>query len=101
MSNVSSTAPPVTFAPPVSTHPFGGFSRPWVTAIVLFGLEVEGDAPVYLEIRFEDYQALQIEGDHLMLTLEETMKCAEAEYGIVPSDWRAMSQHEIDRIPFS
>ncbi|MBB2884821.1 MULTISPECIES: hypothetical protein [Pseudomonas] len=68
---------------------------------MLFGLEVEGDAPVYLEIRFEDYQALQIEGDHLMLTLEETMKCAEAEYGIVPSDWRAMSQHEIDRIPFS
>lgn len=36
-----------------------------------------------------------------MLTLEEAMKCAEAEYGIVPSDWRAMSQHEIDRIPFS
>lgn len=68
---------------------------------MLFGLEVEGDASVYLEIRFEDYQALQIESDHLMLTLEEAMKCAEAEYGIAPSDWRVMSQHEIDRIPFS
>jgi len=29
--------------------------RPDVTAIVLFGLEVKDDDPVYLLIRFEDY----------------------------------------------
>ena len=74
--------------------------RPSVTAIVLFGLEVEGEGLVYLEIRFEDYLGLKIEGDHLMLTLEEAMESAEHEYGISASDWRAMSQDEIDRIPF-
>ncbi len=29
--------------------------RPDVTAIVLFGLEVKDDGPLYLLIRFEDY----------------------------------------------
>jgi len=67
---------------------------------VLFGLEIEGDNPVYLEIRFEDYETLQIEGDHLMLGLEEAMESAELEYGILRSDWREMSEMEIQRIPF-
>jgi len=74
--------------------------RPDVTAIVLFGLEVEGDDPVYLEIRFQDYEELQIEGDHLMLGLEEALESAESEYGILPSDWRVMSGAEVQRIPF-
>ncbi|MCU1784790.1 hypothetical protein NTD80_18735 [Pseudomonas sp. 13B_2.1_Bac1] len=74
--------------------------RPGVTSLVLFGLEIEGDNPVYLEIRFEDYEALQIEGDHLMLGLEDAMESAELEYGILRSDWREMSEMEIQRIPF-
>jgi hypothetical protein len=74
--------------------------RPDVTAIVLFGLKVEGDDPVYLEIRFRDYKELQIEGDHLMLGLEDALESAEFEYGILSSDWRAMSEAEIQRIPF-
>ncbi|MCO8311775.1 GNAT family N-acetyltransferase [Pseudomonas mandelii] len=73
--------------------------RPDVTAIVLFGLKVEGDDPVYLEIRFRDYKELQIEGDHLMLGLEDALESAEFEYGILSSDWRAMSEAEIQRIP--
>lgn len=74
--------------------------RPDVTAIVLFGMKVDGDDPVYLEIRFQDYEGLRIEGDHLMLGLEEALESAEFEYGILPSDWRAMSEAEIQRIPF-
>ncbi|POA31771.1 MULTISPECIES: hypothetical protein [Pseudomonas] len=75
--------------------------RPDVTAIVLFGLQAEGGDPVYLEIRFRDYEKMQIEGDHLMLGLEEALESAELEYGILPNDWRAMSEAEIQRIPFS
>lgn len=76
--------------------------RPTVTAIVLFGLEVEGEGepPVYLEIRFTDYASLQVEGDHLMLSLEDALQAARDYYGILPQDWRAMSQAEIDRIPW-
>lgn len=74
--------------------------RPNVTAIVLFGLRVEGagEPPVYLEIRFIDYHSLQVEGDHLMLSLQDAVASAHVDYGILPSDWRVMSQHEIDRI---
>nr|WP_260406956.1 hypothetical protein [Pseudomonas cichorii] len=74
--------------------------RPAVTAIVLFGLEVEGEgeAPVYMEIRFIDYDSQQVEGDHLMLSLEEALEHARDDYGILQTDWRAMSQEEIDRI---
>lgn len=74
--------------------------RPSVTAIVLFGLEVEGqgEPPVYMEIRFTDYSSLQVEGDHLMLSLDEAIEAARNDYGIQPQDWRAMSQEEIDRI---
>lgn len=74
--------------------------RPSVTAIVLFGLEVEGEdePPVYMEIRFIDYTSQQIEGDHLMLSLEEALEYAQADYGIHQTDWRAMNQEEIDRI---
>lgn len=72
--------------------------RPDVTAIVLFGLEVTDDSPVYLQIRFLDYDKLEIEGDHLMLSLEEAMDSAEFEYGILQSDWRPMSEMEIQRI---
>lgn len=74
--------------------------RPNVTAIVLFGLEVEGgeDPPVYLEIRFIDYGTQQVEGDHLMLSLAQALESARADYGILPADWRALSQEEIDRI---
>jgi hypothetical protein len=75
--------------------------RPDVTAIVLFGLKVEGVDLVYLEIRFQDYGELQIEGDHLMVGLDEALECAAFEYGILPSDWRVMSETEIQRIPFS
>lgn len=71
-----------------------------VTAIVLFDLKVEDDYRVYLEIRFEDYGKLQIEGDHIMLGLDEALESAEFEYGILPSDWRVMSEAEIQRIPF-
>ncbi|MEA1031458.1 hypothetical protein T3A99_23080 [Pseudomonas sp. N-137] len=72
--------------------------RPDVTAIVLFGLEVKDDDPVYLLIRFEDYGKLQIEGDHLILGLDEALESAEFEYGILPNDWRVMSEAEIQRI---
>ncbi|MBX8502984.1 hypothetical protein K5D43_14795 [Pseudomonas cichorii] len=74
--------------------------RPAVTAIALLGLEVEGEgeAPVYMEIRFIDYDSQQVEGDHLMLSLEEALEHARADYGILQTDWRAMSQEEIDRI---
>ncbi|MGE9764986.1 hypothetical protein [Pseudomonas sp. PDM20] len=74
--------------------------RPDVTAIVLFGMEATDGNPVYLEIRFLDYDALEIEGDHLMLSLEEAMDSAETEYGILKSDWRPMTELEIQRIPF-
>jgi hypothetical protein len=52
--------------------------RPSVTAIVLFGLAVEGEdePPVYMEIRFIDYAALQIEGDHMMLSFDEAIAAA-------------------------
>lgn len=73
--------------------------RPNVTAIVLFGLEVTGeDEPVYLEIRFIDYDSRQVEGDHLMLSLEEALEYARLDYGIEEQDWREMSQQEINRI---
>ncbi|MDH0337325.1 hypothetical protein [Metapseudomonas otitidis] len=55
--------------------------RPEVTAIVLFGAEVQGKNPMYLEIRFIDYEALDIEGDNLMGSLEEAM-----EYGKLSSE---------------
>ncbi|WPN55830.1 hypothetical protein [Pseudomonas sp. P9_31] len=74
--------------------------RPDVTAIVLFGLKAEDDDLVYLEIRFKDYGELQIEGDHLMPGLDEALESAEFEYGILPNDWRVMSEAEIQRIPF-
>lgn len=74
--------------------------RPDVTAIVLFGLKAEDDDLVYLEIRFKDYGELQIEGDHLILGLDEALESAEFEYGILPNDWRVMSEAEIQRIPF-
>lgn len=73
--------------------------RPNVTAIVLFGLKVMGDdEPVYLEIRFIDYDSLQIEGDHVMPSLEEALEYALFDYGIDELDWREMSQQEINRI---
>lgn len=49
--------------------------------------------------RFEDYDALRIEGDHLMLSFQEALDSAQADYGILPEDWRSMSQEEIQRIP--
>ena len=73
--------------------------RPNVTAIVLFGLTVVGDdEPVYLEIRFIDYDSLQVEGDHLMPSLENALEYALFDYGIEELDWREMSQQEINRI---
>jgi len=73
--------------------------RPNVTAIVLFGLKVMGDdETVYLEIRFIDYDSLQVEGDHRMFSLEEALKFALIDYGIEELDWREMSQQEINRI---
>ncbi|MDC6488370.1 hypothetical protein EIG75_17090 [Pseudomonas syringae] len=74
--------------------------RPDVTAIVLFNLKVEDGYRAYLEIRFKDYGKLQIEGDHLMLGLNEALESAKFEYGILPIDWRVMSEAEIQRIPF-
>lgn len=74
--------------------------RPAVTAIVLFGLKVEGEgeSPVYMEIRFIDYGSQQVEGEHLMLSLEEALEHARDDYGILQTDWRAMSREEMDRI---
>lgn len=78
-------------------HPCEG--RPHVTAIVLFGLTVEGeDSPVYMEIRFIDYLARQIDGDHLMFSLDQALISARNDYGILETDWRAMSTEEIERI---
>jgi beta-xylosidase len=76
--------------------------RPEVTAIVLFGLAVEGEGepPLYMEIRFTDYTRLQIEGEHMMLSLDEAIAAARHDYGILPLDWRQMSQEEVDRIPW-
>ncbi|MGE8064068.1 hypothetical protein [Pseudomonas sp. NPDC089569] len=75
--------------------------RPDVTAIVLFCLKAEDNDLVHLEIRFKDYAELQIAGDHLMLGLDEALESAEFEYGILPNDWRVMSETEIQRIPLS
>ncbi|WP_218187208.1 hypothetical protein [Pseudomonas sp. ENNP23] len=75
--------------------------RPEVTAIVLFGAEVQGENPMYLEIRFFDYETLDIEGDHLTESLEEAMKYAEIEFGILHDDWRPMNEEEIERIPIN
>ncbi|KMN21547.1 hypothetical protein TU85_19005 [Pseudomonas helleri] len=73
--------------------------RPNMTAIVLFGLTVQGeDSPVYMEIRFIDYLARQIDGDHLMFSLDHALMSARNDYGILETDWRAMSTEEIDRI---
>jgi len=71
-----------------------------VTAILLYGLKAEDDDLMYLEIRFRDYGALQIEGDHLMPGLNEALESAEFDYGILPNDWRVMSEAEIQLIPF-
>ena len=38
---------------------------------MLFGLKAEDDDLVHLDIRFKDYGELQIEGDQLMLGLDE------------------------------
>lgn len=77
--------------------------RPSVSTIVLFGLEVAGEhePPVYMEIRFVDYASQQIEGDHLMITLEQALESAEQDYGISKDDWRQMSDAEIARIRWS
>ncbi|WJD60239.1 hypothetical protein [Pseudomonas kurunegalensis] len=75
--------------------------RPDVTAIVIFGLEVANDDPVYLLIRFKDYEEVQIEGDHLFPGLDEALESAEFEYGILPSDWRVMTEAEIQRIDWN
>lgn len=73
--------------------------RPNVTAIVLFGLKVMGeDEPIYHEIRFIDYDSLQVEGDHMMLSLEEALEYALFDYGIEELDWREMSPQEINWI---
>lgn len=56
---------------------------------------------MYLEIRFVDYETLDIEGDHLMGSLEEAMEYAEIEFGILHDDWRPMSEEEIERIPIN
>ena len=55
-------------------------------------------SPVYMEIRFIDYLARQIDGDHLMFSLDQALISARNDYGILETDWRAMSTEEIDRI---
>lgn len=35
-----------------------------------------------------------------MLGLDEALESAEFEYGILPNDWRVMSEAETQRIPF-
>lgn len=77
--------------------------RPNVSTIVLFGLEVEGEhePPIYMEIRFLDYDSQQIEGDHLMHSLEEALESAKQDYGIFRDDWREMNEVEIARISWS
>lgn len=77
--------------------------RPSVSTIVLFGLEVKGEQipPVYMEIRFVDYESQKIEGDHVMLSLEEALEFAEKDYGILKDEWREMSEVEIARITWS
>ena len=76
--------------------------RPSVTAIVLFGLAVEGEGepPVYMEIRFIDHARLQIEGEHMMLSLDAAIAAARHDYGILRQDWRQMSQEDVERIPW-
>lgn len=56
---------------------------------------------MYLEIRFIDYETLDIEGDHLMGSLEEAMEYTEIEFGILHDDWCPMSAEEIERIPIN
>ena len=72
--------------------------RPDVKSIVLFGLQCSDGSTVYLEIRYIDYENDVVEGDHLMLSLEESYEYAIRDYGIQKSDWRDLTSQEIEKI---
>ena len=72
--------------------------RPQVTSLVLFGLNTADGGVVYLTIRYSDYKNDLIEGDHLMLSLDEAQAYAQDEYGIAPNDWQPLSAVEIKKV---
>lgn len=69
-----------------------------VTAIVLLGMVSEDGDVIYLEIRYQNYDAGIVEGDHLFLSLDEALISSEAHFGICREHWRDLSAHEIENI---
>lgn len=72
--------------------------RPSVRSIALLGMQGD-DQPWYLQVRFYDFDTKDIEGDHLMFSLQEATNYAQVEYGISESDWRPLRPDEVDAIP--
>lgn len=72
--------------------------HPEVTAIVLFGMMGEDGDIIYLEIRYQNYDAGIVEGDHLFLSLGEALYSSETYFGICREHWRDLSAHEIENI---
>lgn len=72
--------------------------RPNVTSIVLFGMVSTDGQVFYLVIIYIEYENDIVERDHLMWSLEEAYEYAFRDYGIQKSDWRQLSQEEIEAI---
>lgn len=75
-----------------------GDSHPEVMVIVLFGMVCESGDIVYLEIRYRNYDADEVEGDHLFLSLDEAFDSANADFDICQEHWRGLSAAEIETI---
>lgn len=72
--------------------------RPAVRSVALLGMRGD-DQPWYMQVRFYDFATMDIEGDHLMFSLQEAINHAQADYGILESDWRPLQPGEVDSIP--
>lgn len=72
--------------------------RPAVKSVALLGMRGD-DQPWYMQVRFYDFATMDIEGDHLMFSLQEAINHAQADYGILESDWRPLQPGEVDSIP--
>lgn len=72
--------------------------RPTVKSVALLGMRGDHE-PMYMMVRFCDFDSQDIEGDHLMFSLEEAMDSSREEFGILESDWRTLRPEEVDAIP--
>jgi hypothetical protein len=72
--------------------------RPTVRSIAFLGMHGDGQQ-WYLQVRFCDFDAMDIEGDHLIFSLQEAMDYARMEYGVLESDWRLLRSDEVNAIP--